>query len=423
MPAVDQRASATTCTSAACCQRHPRLPACQKHATAVPFAPLAPDSSSKAAAQVSLLLSAPVAAYVPPWYVRAATRNWLRFTTSSTRIVMHMDRARATNFTTPELDGEWRWLLDGSARERVLINRLRLYTYRRSGSLLAAHVHNFLYALQALSHRPPTHILFLASNCFFIRPGVEGFIGERGASAAIRACPEAPIRANKHHCTTQPWFPELNAHRSTGRRLLIEGQFYPLRFMHELASQLQSRDAQGKPLRQQHTRRRLDSAADVGSLDDASLDGGGEHSLLRALLLAACTAEENLVPAVVLRASRSLFGEGPPTEPVAWIPKSLTNGTVVDSGAVRWLAGSLHTPQTLCHKSTASPGSSGGGCAICPDVQTWPQTKFVVKRVGDDAADRSGVRRLIASLPGARRPTNETGSQSGHHRRLNHTVV
>ena len=38
---------------------------------------------------------------------------------------------------------------------------------------------------RTLLRRPPTHFLFLATNCFFIRPGVEAFVGQRVASAAV----------------------------------------------------------------------------------------------------------------------------------------------------------------------------------------------------------------------------------------------
>ena len=53
--------------------------------------------------------------------MRAAVRNWLRFTEDQTRVVLHMDRARATNFTGATVDAEWRWLREGAASERVLI--------------------------------------------------------------------------------------------------------------------------------------------------------------------------------------------------------------------------------------------------------------------------------------------------------------
>ena len=70
------------------------------------------------------------------------------------------------------------------------------------------------------------------------------------------------------------------------------------------------------------------------------------------------------------------------------------SGGLVDAATVRWLLRTAHTPQAMCH--------AAAGCTACPDARTWPQTKFLVKRVADDAADRSGVRRLLASLPGVR---------------------
>ena len=54
----------------------------------------------------------------------------------------------------------------------------------------------------------------------------------------------------------------------------------------------------------------------------------------------------------------------------------------------------LPTLQILCH-GRGTPG----GCTACPDPLQWPQMKFVVKRVPSDVADRSGVRRMIASIP------------------------
>ena len=162
--------------AAAVCIRHPRLPRCVSNRTAIPAPPFHAASLGHAVSvdpgpSFSLLLSSPVAAYVPAWYLRSAVQNWLHFTlAATTRIVLHMDGARATNFTEPE----WRWLRDDGLtsprqRPRVLLNPLRLRTWRRSGSLLAAHVHNYLYARSALPDAPPTHVLFLASNCFFIR--------------------------------------------------------------------------------------------------------------------------------------------------------------------------------------------------------------------------------------------------------------
>ena len=432
------------CSTPSCCQRHPRVAGCSSHAA--PATPLATSSSAPPPflKGVHLLISSPIAAYVSTWYVRAAVRNWLRFTLTTTHIVLHMDRARAANFSDATLDSEWRWLRDGGARERVLINDMRLNTYRRSGSLLVAHLQNVDHARRVLWAAPPTHVLFVAHNCFFFRVGIEAFVSSRGSTAAIRACPEVPIRPNKHHCTTQPWFAPLNAHRATGRRLLLEGQFYPLELVTEMTRQLQSRDAKGQPFggsgavgRGRASGGSGASGGDGGARDGGARDGGvasvagaataatavgatgrgeersnesggaiGRTTLLAALLGAACTAEENLLPAMVLRAPRVLLADGPPTEAVAWLPRSLSNGSFIEGGTVRWLLGSVHTPQSLCHGAAhgAAHSASAGGCAVCPDPQIWPQTKFVVKRVADDVGDRSGVRRLIASLPGVGEP-------------------
>jgi hypothetical protein len=320
--------------------------------------------------------------------------NWLRFTHPSTRILIHMDRGRAANFTNSSetTDAQWRWLFADEARGRVLVNPRRLRTYKRSGSLLAAHVHNFLFANAAFSRDPPTHFAFLASNCFFIRPGLETFVGVRGSSVAIRGCPEVPVKPNRHHCTQQPWFAALNGHRPTARRQLVEGQFFPVAFMSAFTRQLEATRVGA-----------ISSRGGGGSASDSggSRSGALPPSLLRLLETnVGCTAEENLLPAVVLRAPARLVGDGPPTEPIAWIPRSLANGSFIDRATVRWLAGSFHTPQLLCN-------ANSGSCGACPDPRAWPQTKFVVKRVADDFEDRSGVRRLIdtllpsGALPGA----------------------
>ena len=359
-----------SCATPSCCLRHPRF--CARHSAnaSANAATGGPAVKSPPSQPAVLLLSVPLAAYVPVWYARAAVSNWLDFTLPSTSVVIHMDRARAENFSDAlPLSADWHWLRKRGVAERVLVNPMRLHTYRRSGSLLAAHLHNVLFAQRVLSGsaQPPSHILFLASNCFFFRRGVEVFVSSRGASAAIRACPEAPIRATRHHCTTQPWFAELNGHRTTARRLLIEGQFYPLAFATDVARSLQGRDDKGRP----------PPGTSATSAPMPSLF----HLLERSV---ACTAEENVLPALVLRArSAAHVGVvGPPTEPVAWIPKSLANGSVVSSATVRWLLGSLHTPQSLCHRASGGGGAAttvaAGGCTACPDPGKWPQTKFIV---------------------------------------------
>ena len=346
-----------TCHSRSCCLRHPRSTGelhsinRTRHPTDV--------------RDVRLLISAPVAAYVPVWYVREAVNNWLRFTLPSTHAVLHMDRARDASFSDDDFTADWLWLRGGTLRERVLINPLRIFTRRRSGALLAAHVHNFLFAQRTVA---TSHVLFLAHNCFFIRAGIEAYVAARGATAAMRACTERPIKLNRNYCTTQPWFAPLNAHKKTGARSTIEGQFFPVGFVNELWRQLATRNVHGQPI------------------------GGGSNrndTLLNALPRINCTAEESLLPAVVLRAPRSLLNETEPTEPVAWVPSSLTNGSIVGRTTIVSL---LSTNTTL-----SLPKVSG-----CPQARAWGlQTKYLVKRVAMDEADASQVRRLIASLPGA----------------------
>ena len=90
-----------------------------------------------------LLLSAPVSANVTAAYFRSCVGNWLQYTRPSSRVVLHMDAARPVDFAARSLPAEWAWLREG---ERVLVNEVRLHTRRRFGSILAAHLHNCLYA-------------------------------------------------------------------------------------------------------------------------------------------------------------------------------------------------------------------------------------------------------------------------------------
>jgi len=398
--------AASGCSTPQCCQRHPHAPSCARTSRAVIVEELAvseaPSRAPSPAATTRLVLSAPIAAYVPIWYLREAVGNWLRFTTPSTRCVLHIDRARRDNVSSS--------LLEAS---RVLINPLRLSTGRRTGSILAAHMQNFLFARSLR----PTHLLFLAHNCFFYRPGIESYICARDASAAIRACSEPRLRLSKHHCTTQPWFAALNAHKVTGRRLLLEGQFYPTAVLDEVVRHLEGQDvalsvANRSSYTDQHPRRGqhppshvsgVSGAGTVGASESRRERGGREstQSLLEALPTVPCTAEETVLPALILRAPGTLFARLPPTESVVWIPKTLADGVAVDASTVRRLIRSNHTPQLVCSDKPAAlalPSAPSWPCAACPDASTWPQTKFLVKRVPDDQADASGVRRLIDGI-------------------------
>ena len=67
-----------------------------------------------------------------------------------------------------------------------------------------------------------THFLFVATNCWFVRPGLEAFVGARVASLAARACPEA---SSRDRCVGQPWFAALNRpHRTPGQNSSSEEQ-------------------------------------------------------------------------------------------------------------------------------------------------------------------------------------------------------
>ena len=358
---------------------------------------MSPPSPRPPPPAVRLLLSAPIAAYISAWYAREAVHNWLDFTDAA-HVVVHMDRANA-NFSSHSIASpsnclpEWRWMC---AEARVLVNPLRLFTNRRTGSLLAVHVHNYAYARHALEE-PPSHFLFLASNCFFVRPGVEAFIATRQASAAIRACPEKEkkLEARKsvvrcHDHAQFPWFDVLNGNRGTASQQMAEGQFYPSRFLSELHRQLEHYNARGR------------------------VRASGEPSLLEALPQMACTAEEHLLPAVVMRAHGEMLGqELPPTESILAQPESLTANAVVTKRNITRLIHERHTPQLLCTH-----------CKACPDPRSWPQTKFLVKRVPADWNDSTGVRALIARLlasHGRHRPiaserSADNATHSGWHR-------
>ncbi|KAL1526915.1 hypothetical protein AB1Y20_015606 [Prymnesium parvum] len=411
-----------------CCQRHPRVGPCAQETLRQSVRPATPEVRVRAAPagehplaaaaapssfeSTRLLLSVTVAASTPAWYVRVAAANWLRFTEDSTHVVMHLDKARALDFsplTPPRWAGrpmanqtdaraspalhEWRWLSDAPASARVHLNPRRIATARRTGSLLVAHLSNFEFAtrrrggaegrrLAAGGRRKGasaarfTHFVFTAVNCFFLRPGVEGYIAQRQASLAIRVCQLSALRPSKHHCTRERWFGALNGHRKVHGRSLVEGHFFPVQFLEEVARALASMDVEGRPL-----------------------PSNGSHlvtPLLERLAQIPCTAEENVVPALAARSAvlERLANGSVPTEQIAWIPPTLAADSFVSLAAVQMLHASTHTPQQLCQRD--SP------CGVCPDKLAFPQTKFMVKRVPADASDASRVRRFIASLPGLR---------------------
>ncbi|KAL3908805.1 MAG: hypothetical protein SGPRY_009654, partial [Prymnesium sp.] len=373
---------------------------------------------------VRLLLSATVAASMPPWYTHDAVDNWLRFTSTSSQVVLHVDAACAVDLSMsqardvqrdgPSLPKEWLWLWKGDARARVHVNPTRLHTARRTGSLLVAHLHNFMYGMRQLQPDDTpgplstekegrrlgfTHFVFLAVNCFFIRSGVEVYVAQRQASLAVFTCSQGSLRPNKHHCTRERWFAALNGNRSVQTRSLVEGHFFPVPFLEEVVRTLRAMDVQGRPLRAHSNR------SSYGFLSPAP---DGRESLFDRLPVIPCTAEENVLPALAAQSSllRGILSNrrSTPTEQLAWIPPVLTPNATVDLATVRKLVAEDHSPQQLCRASSA--------CTTCPDRISTPQTKFLVKRVGADVGDASKVRRLIASLPGHREGINVDGCQS-----------
>lgn len=320
-----------------------------------------------------LLLSAPVSANVTAAYFRSCVGNWLQYTRPSSRVVLHMDAARPVDFATRSLPAEWAWLRDG---ERVLVNDVRLHTRRRFGSILAAHLHNCLYASRR--NVSATHFVFVATNVWFVRPGLDAFVGERQATLALRACAtSAAARANPpkvrpEQCSRYGWLAAMTRSPREAVRIyahMVEGSFFPLAWVAALAAFATSHDAAGRL-----------SVAPPTMLDDLPAER--------------CTAEEGAVSAFVVHsdASRKLAAAAPQslhTEPVCWLPRSLAANAVADLPTVRELSGArgAHWPRF--------------GVAVFPwcnagtDAARWPATKFLAKRVSVAPVDPTGVRAFL----------------------------
>lgn len=287
------------------------------------------------------------------------------------------------------------WLrVVGRHHPRVHVLPLRIATARRFGSLLVAHVYNSRFAATQLN---ATHFLFLATNCWFVKPGIEPFVGSRRATLSARACPETS-RTDK--CASRPWWAALNRPHATFSRQYVEGQFYPASMLAELDYALSSHDASGK--------RRPDAAASAAraASDSASTtlpsatSAASSSSVLEALVSTKCTAEESLVPLLVLR-SRQLRAVPPVTEPVVWVPPiMLTDGQngVVSLREVKALIAATHSPQKLCAASAKKgSGASAAPRCACPSAEQWPATKFLVKRVSRASDDPGGVRAFLGA--------------------------
>ena len=320
-----------------------------------------------------LLLSAPVSANVTAAYFRSCVGNWLQYTRPSSRVVLHMDAARPVDFATRSLPAEWAWLRDG---ERILVNEVRLHTRRRFGSILAAHLHNCLYASRR--NVSATHFVFVATNVWFVRPGLDAFVGERQATLALRACAtSAAARANPpkvrpEQCSRYGWLAAMTRSPREAVRIyahMVEGSFFPLAWVAALAAFATSHDAAGRL-----------SVAPPTMLEDLPAER--------------CTAEEGAVSAFVVHsdASRALAAAAPQslhTEPVCWLPRSLAANAVADLPTVRELSGArgAHWPRF--------------GVAVFPwcnagtDAARWPATKFLAKRVSVAPVDPTGVRAFL----------------------------
>ena len=293
------------------------------------------------------------------------------------------------------------WLrVVGRQHPRVHVLPLRIATARKFGSLLVAHVHNSRFAATRLN---ATHFLFLATNCWFVKPGVEPFVGSRRATLSARACPETTRPNNKRPelCASRPWWAALNRPHTTFSRQYVEGQFYPASMLAELDHALSSHDATGK--RRPNIAPSAASAALAASasastaLPSASF-AASPPSVLEALVSTKCTAEESLVPLLVLR-SRQLRAVPPVTEPVVWVPPIMLtggwNGTV-SLREVKALIAATHSPQKLCAASATKKSGTAPRCA-CPSAEQWPATKFIVKRVSRASDDPGGVRAFLGA--------------------------
>ncbi len=193
------------------------------------------------ASSVRLVVSVLFAHTEPAWFVRATLSNALRFTAPPTLVAVHMDAARKP----PRTRDEWGWLASAPFAPRVKLTPRPVATQRKAGSLLYAHILNWEHARTVAPKS--THFLFTASNCWFFRPGIEGYVAERQATLGLRACTAGVYRPTKAHCTAEAWFTRFNFGQPTLRRMNLEGQFYPHPFVAEMVARLRSMDANGRP--------------------------------------------------------------------------------------------------------------------------------------------------------------------------------
>ena len=293
------------------------------------------------------------------------------------------------------------WLrIVGREHPRVHVLPLRIATARKFGSLLVVHVHNSRFAVRRLN---ATHFLFLATNCWFVKPGVEPFVGSRRATLSARACPETtrPNKKRPELCASRPWWAALNRPHTTFSRQYVEGQFYPASMLTELDHALSSHDATGKRrpnIAPSAASAALAASASASTALPSDSFAASPPSVLEALVSTKCTAEESLVPLLVLR-SRQLRAVPPVTEPVVWVPPIMLtggwNGTV-SLREVKALIAATHSPQKLCAASATKRSGTAPRCA-CPSAKQWPATKFLVKRVSRAFDDPGGVRAFLGA--------------------------
>ena len=148
-------------------------------------------------AEPSTRLALSVAVFEPFELVEQIVRNYLRFTTNRTRIVLHA--SHDANYTLS--DSGWRQLL---AHPRVAMNPQRISTGWCSPGIFRAHLSNALFIAKHLG----TEGIFLpmSSNAFFFRSGVEQQVAEMRLSVCDGRADNGMTRLdtnNKHvdkHC-------------------------------------------------------------------------------------------------------------------------------------------------------------------------------------------------------------------------------
>ena len=194
--------------------------------------------------------------YLNATYVSRHAELTLRLLNPQSLLCMHLNAlSRYRQFrqnTSKERDAddapwhpELQWL---TQHPRVLISPVRIAVARNTGSLLAAHLLNVKHLLSRYSGdnhaKPPPFILLLASNMWFMRPGVEAFANCHVSS--VRFGLATPWCAPDYTCTKNDGshqsvlcrlsqlresivFPIVHRPNALLQKCVPEGQFHPTR--------------------------------------------------------------------------------------------------------------------------------------------------------------------------------------------------